>query len=145
LHRSADPSGLSNWSGMLAAGVSLEQVEADIAGSGEYFQTRAGGTNNGFLNAFYQDALGRTPDQSGLSSWGQALASGVSRAQVAAEIFTSPEFQQDLVQSFYQQYLGRPADPSGLSFWLSTLQQGMTDRQIVAAIVGSQEYLSRVG
>jgi hypothetical protein len=145
LHRSADGSGLSNWTGMLAAGVSLEQVEADIAGSPEYFATRGGGTNTGFLNAIYQDALGRMPDPTGLSGWQQALANGMSRTQVAAAVFGSPEYQQDLVLSFYEQFLGRAADPSGLQGWLAALQHGMTDQQIIAAFVGSPEYLSRLG
>jgi hypothetical protein len=142
LHRTAEPLGLSQWTAVLLAGTSLEQVQADIVGSPEYFQTRAGGTNSGFLNALYQDALGRMPDPGGFAGWSQALAGGLSRTQVAADFFAGTEFQGDLVQSFYATFLHRAPEPSGLNGWLSALQQGMTDEQVIAAFVGSAEYFS---
>jgi hypothetical protein len=80
-------------------GGTTEQVESLIAGSAEYFQVRGGGTDLGFLQALYQDALNRAIDPAGQMTFSQALAKGATRAQVAAAVFTSLEFRQDLVES----------------------------------------------
>jgi hypothetical protein len=144
LHRSAEPEGLRYWTAFLQAGGTLEQLETGVASSPEYFRSRAGGTNEGYLTALYHDALGRDPDAAGQAGWGQALATGVSRAEVAAAVFASPEFLQDLVQSYYQQFLRRTGEIAGLNYWLVALHDGMTDVQVVAGFVGSQEYLNHL-
>jgi hypothetical protein len=144
LHRSADSSGLTTFTNFLANGGTVEQAEEILTGSPEYFQTRGQGTSDGFLNALYQDAFKRSVDPSGHATFGQALAQGATPAQIAANIFTSIEFRQDLVQSFYQRFLQRTADLGGLSGWLSALQLGTTDEDVLAHIVGSAEYLTRV-
>jgi hypothetical protein len=102
-------------------GGTVEQLEAILAGSAEYFQNQAGGTNDGFIIALYQDALNRAADPGGRVAFDQALMNGATRAQIAAMIFGSQEFQQDLVQGFYQQLLRRAADSDGLSADLSAL------------------------
>src|SRR5439155_14528423 len=48
LHRAADASGLATYSALLAGGGTIGRVDAILAGSDEYFQTRAGGNNDGF-------------------------------------------------------------------------------------------------
>src|SRR5262249_54075697 len=99
LHRSAEPAGLAFWGNFLQQGHTIEQLEAGIVGSAEYFQRRGGGTNTGFLTALYQDALGRAVDPAGQNFFAPQLAGGVTRTQVAAEVFASAEFQRGLVQS----------------------------------------------
>jgi uncharacterized protein (TIGR03118 family) len=84
LHRPADSSGLTTFTNFLANGGTVEQAKAILAGSAEYLQSRGSGTNDGFLDALYQDAFNRAVDSSGRSTFDQALASGVSRAQIAA-------------------------------------------------------------
>src|SRR5438552_1142861 len=76
LHRGADPSGLATYTGLLATGSTAEQVAAILAGSDEYFQTRGGGTNNGFLSALYQDAVQRAIDPTGQAGFTQLLNAG---------------------------------------------------------------------
>ena len=88
--------------------------------------------------------LGRGLDPIGQSGWGQALADGVSTAEIAAAVFAGPEIQQDSVESCYQQFLHRVAEPTGLNYWLSELAQGMTEEQVIAGFVGSQEYFNRL-
>ncbi len=61
LDRPAGAKELSDALGVLQSGGAISQVEATILGSPEYFQRRAGGTNEGFLAALYTDLLGRTP------------------------------------------------------------------------------------
>jgi hypothetical protein len=144
LGRPADSAGLAAFVQFLQTGGTIEQVEATLAGSAEYFQDRAGGTNEGFLSALYQAALDRGVDAAGRSAFDQLLANGASRTQVAEMIFSSPEYQQDLVEGLYQRFLGRAADEAGLSFYESQLAQGATDEQVIALILGSGEYFSRV-
>jgi hypothetical protein len=86
---------------------------------------------------------GRPPsiDPAGQSGWTNALTC-LDRNTVADLILTSPESQQDLVQSLYQQYLHRPADSSGLAGWLTNLQHGMSDQTLAANILGSDEFFS---
>jgi hypothetical protein len=140
LHRDADPQALHYFVASLQAGLTAEQLDADLVGSEEYFSTRGGGTNDGFLDALYQDALGRSPDPRGRSSFDALLATGERRTQVADMIFGSPEYQHDLVNSMYELLLNRPADPAGLAGFTAELSAGMTDQQVMAQIIGSKEF-----
>jgi uncharacterized protein (TIGR03118 family) len=144
LHRSAEPAGQTFWVNFLQQGHTVEQMEAGLVGSVEYFQNRGGGTNNGFLNALYQDALNRAIDPTGMATFSQALAGGTTPGQVAAIIFGSPESLQDVVQGFYGSLLHRVADNFGLNAFVNSLQQGATDQQVIAAIVGSDEFFANV-
>jgi uncharacterized protein GlcG (DUF336 family) len=141
LHRVVEPAGLNAFRTLLASGGTSEQVAAIIAGSAEYFQNRGGGSNDGFLQALYQDALNRPIDAGGRAVFRQALAAGATPAQIASTILASPEYRQQLVQSFYQQFLHRAADPGGLSVFVSALQSGDRDERVIAALIGSDEYL----
>jgi len=138
LHRQADPGGLNFWVNGLAHGSTIEQIAAGIAGSSEYFQLH-GGNNLAFLDALYEDALGRLPDPFGLDSFSQALAGGATPAAVAALVFGSPEYQQNLVETGYQAILGRQADPGGLAFFEQALANGTTDQMLLADLLGSGE------
>jgi Kelch motif/Domain of unknown function (DUF4214) len=143
LHRPVDAGGLNFFLGLLAIGGTYEQVQESVAGSSEFFAD-SGGTNAGFLDALYQDALGRMPDAFGRSVFEQLLANGVSRTHVAAIVYTSPEFRTDLVDSWYVAFLRRQADPMGLNAFVTDLMQGVRDEMIIAAIVGSDEYIGRL-
>jgi hypothetical protein len=144
LHRDADPTGLNTFVTFLSTGGTLQQVKTLLTGSVEYLQVRGGGTNQGFLTALYQDALNRSPDAGGLAAFTQALNQGASREQVAATIFGSVEYFQDLVANFYQLYLHRAADQGGLNTFVSTLAAGAPDQTVIAALLGSDEYFSHV-
>ena len=135
--------GLSAFINLLGSGGTVEQLEAALSGSAEYFQNRGGGTNDGFLAALYQDALGRPLDGSGRASFTQALANRATRADVAGFIVTSSEFRQGLVQDYYQRFLHRNADSVGLSLFVNAFQNGARDQDVIAAIIGSDEYFVR--
>ncbi|HVC93645.1 MAG TPA: DUF4214 domain-containing protein [Pirellulales bacterium] len=143
LHRAADSAGLLSFENFLAGGGTDEQAAALMISSSEYFMTRGGGTNDGFLNALFEDTLGRPIDSGSLTSYDQFLAAGGTRQQVATLVLGSPEYHQDLVQSFFKQYLDRPADSSGLSFYTGLLAHGATDEQVIEIIAGSPEYFNK--
>jgi hypothetical protein len=143
LHRAADSVGLGNGVTFLENGGTLEQFAAAVIASPEYFQNRGDGTNAGFLNALYLDALNRAIDSGGQSGWLLAFSDGATRYQVAGAIITSLEFRQGLVNSCYAQFLFRKADVAGLDVWVKLLGQGATDETVIAGIMGSQEYFDR--
>ena len=143
LGRTADPGGLNVFLGFLALGGTYEQIEGIVAGSDEFF-ARSGSTNDGFLNALYQDALGRAPDGGGRAGFDQFLARGGTRTQVATIIFTSLEHDIDLVSGWYVAFLRRPPDANGLNGFVTALMLGARDETLVAGIVGSDEYLARL-
>jgi hypothetical protein len=91
------------------------------------------------VQAVYQAVLNRPIDPAGQSGWTNALTY-LDRTTVADLILTSPESQQDLVQSAYRQYLHRQADSTGLAAWLTNLQHGMTDQILTADILDSDEF-----
>jgi len=140
LHRPADAGGLSAFTSMLVNGGTVEQVQAIIAGSDEYFVTRGGGQVDGFLTALYADALNRALDPTGQAADEQALAQGMSRQAIAGVVFGSQEYQQDLVESYYQTYLARQPDSAGLAAFVTAMQHCTTHQQIIADILGSAEY-----
>ena len=129
LHRAADPTGLSAAVNFLAAGGTIEQVDAVLIGSPEYYQNLAGGTSAGFAAALYQDALGRPVDSGAAQSVEQFLAQGGTRSQAAANILASNEYRTDLVQSYYMRFFGRPADPSGEQGFINRAQRWSNGRR----------------
>jgi hypothetical protein len=143
LHRPADPSGLALGVWLLGMGNRDEVVEAALLGSPEYFVTRGGSANAGFVTAIYQDLLHRTPDTAGLAFWQVQLGAGMSRTAVANALLLSPERDQDVVASDYQVFLHRPVDPAGSAFWAHELSTGLTDEEVIASVVGSDEYFAR--
>jgi hypothetical protein len=143
LHRAADPAGLNSGVAFLQAGGTDEQLAAILAGSPEYFQTRGGSTNDGFLAAFYMDALGRPIEPAGAAGWGALLASGTSRTQVAFDILNSDEYRRHLVAIYYNNtLLDRPTDP-GSAGWVNALSLGVRDESIIAGIASSTEFFNK--
>jgi len=153
LGRAPDSGGLSTFESQLASGATDEQVIAGIVASQEFYSD-AGSTNTGFVNALYEDLLGRAADPAGSSSWqSQLVPPGggacpvtapncvtTSRMAVALGIMSSSEYLTDLVSGYYESYLGRAPDSGGLATFMGQLSSGATDEQVIAAIVGSQEF-----
>jgi hypothetical protein len=121
LHRAADPSGSAYFVGQLNKGVKNEDVLIALAASDEYFISRGGSTNSGFVSALYQDLLQRTAAPSEVASWTQQMSHGMSRATVVRGFVTAQEYRTKLVSAYYQHYLGRAADPGGLSNFVAVL------------------------
>jgi hypothetical protein len=145
LHRPGSPGEIAAGLGMLGGGASDEDVEAALLGSSEYFGNRAGGTNDGFLQALFMDVLGRTPDAGERALFGGALTNRTPRAQVAAQILGSTEARTKLIQRLFQAFLGRAPTPAELNSFLGMLGSGGSDEGVAAAILGSAEYIAKAG
>jgi hypothetical protein len=144
LHREADPAGLDGLTALLAPGGTAKTAEAALLGSEEYFATRSGGTDAGFLTALYGDLLGRAPDDAGAALYGSLLQNGTPRSAVADLVLHSPEADQVLVRGIYRELLHREADPDGLNFWVGLLGQGVGEEVVRARFVASDEYAARL-
>ncbi len=147
LNRPADPasdSGVMSHVVFLRSGT-VEQLATVIVSSAEYFQVRGGGTNDGFVTALANDALGRSFSGTDQANLDAALAAGASRAQIAASLFASDEYHQDVVRGIYLHFLDRPADAPGLRFWSGALDLGFSDDLITALIIGDggQEFFHK--
>jgi hypothetical protein len=145
LNRPADSNGLATFTAALAGGATDEQVAATIYGSQEFY-ANSGSTNEGFINALYETALGRPVDDNGLATFTAELAAGTTRQQVAATVLASAEYQQILVTGWYQQYLNRAPDSSGMAHFSAQLAAGVRDETVITQLVISHEYfVTQVG
>jgi Calx-beta domain/Domain of unknown function (DUF4214) len=123
-------------------GGTREQIKAALLATDEYFQ-QGGGTDEGFLETLYQKAFGRSIDNGGRATFSQALASGITRRQIAETIYASTEYRQKLVRGFFQQILNREAGAGEIAFWVEHLRAGATAEQVITGFVTSSEYLTR--
>jgi uncharacterized protein GlcG (DUF336 family) len=142
LHHAPAPDTLSRLTGVLNAGGTVEQVAANVLGSAEYYQTRAGGTPGGFLDALYADLVGHPPDPTTRGELSRAQAHGLSRAVIASGVLYSPGHEQQVVEAIYATFLRRPADPQGLAGGIAFLRRGGRDEALAAGIIGSDEYFA---
>jgi streptogramin lyase len=140
LTRRVDNQGLQTALAFLAAGGTVEQLAASLVASPEAQHLAT--TNLGFLTGLYLQALHRLPDASGLATFTKALDAGVSRQQVAAAIFGSQEYQNDLIASFYQQFLHRTAQPAEVGAWVNALENGTRDEEVIVSFLASDEYFA---
>lgn len=142
LHRAADPVGLTSYASYIATGGAIENVLAILFGSQEYFVTRSGSTDLGYLQTLYQDAFHRSLDPIGLATFGLLLARGASRTQIALLIVNSVEGTIDRVNDYYLAFLQRPADPAGLAWGTGLLLSGVPDNYFISLLIGSDEFLA---
>jgi hypothetical protein len=135
LNRAVDSGSVAGWLQFLNNN-SVEQLEASIAGSAEFYAD-AGSTSSGFLNLLYRDLLDRGVDATGQSFFSAELNASVSRYTVALQILGSPEYQQDVVESDFTTFLHRLADPGGLNYFATLLANGTSNQTVVADIIAS--------
>jgi len=136
-----------------------DQEAKTIVSSDEFFND-SGDTADGWLTALYTDALNRAIDSSALATFSAMnLTDPTVRAQVAAEIFGSSEYQTDLINSpsttaqkynqgvptgFYQVFLNRAADSAGLAAAQAQFAAGQTELQVMATILASDEFFTNL-
>jgi hypothetical protein len=97
--------------------------------------------NTVFVNALYQQILGRAPDVDGLNSWIYQLDVGIlSRQQVAAGFWRSAEHRGEQVDLLYLTLLHRFSDPAGRAFWVNQFLQGAGEDDVAAQFFASAEY-----
>jgi hypothetical protein len=140
LGRQPDEHGIAYWVQKMTEGLTDEQLEAGFIGSPEYYQ-HSGGADRAWVDAMYQNLLGRQPDQQGEDYWVTQLAAGANRASVAYGFAGSAEREGQHVMALYQKYLGRTAGQSEIDYWVDQfVHHGKTNEDVVTGFVGSDEY-----
>ena len=137
LHRNADP-GAAGFVNDLTGGATDEQVQSLILGSPEYFADQ-GSDNTQFIDAIFPDVLNRPAAPTDVTTWLGFLA-GNTRAQMAAALLSSPEYDHVLVNDYYEAYLDRPVDSPGLMAFVPQLQGSVTNEDVQSEILGSPEF-----
>jgi hypothetical protein len=128
------------WIQAMENGLTDEQLQAGFIGSDEYYQ-HTGGTDQAWVEALYQDLLGRAPDPAGLAAWLSLLAGGASRASIAFGFAASAEREGQVVVDDYQHYLDRAPGDAEIQAWVSLFVHGQAaNEDVVAGFVASDEY-----
>lgn len=138
LHREADPFGLQLLVNFLQHGGTVQQAAEFLISTQEYFLLH-GGTNSTFVEALYEDVLGRRAETYGTDVLSQALAGGASRFAVASLALTSPEYAADRAEALYLEYLGRGIDQGGVVTFEPLWQGGVSEDVVLSLILGSPE------
>jgi hypothetical protein len=99
--------------------------------------------NEAFVQALYNDLLGRTGALAELDGWVNVLNTQ-GQAVVANAILHSNEALGRIVDAFYLHFLGRQSDASGRANWISFLQQGGTEENLETMFLASPEYLGHI-
>jgi hypothetical protein len=123
LSRSPTPAELGAATAALDAGTTTRAAFVQqLATSAEWVQA--------IVDQLYRNTLGRPADAGGLAFWSGRIRSGaLTVAQVAAELYGSPEYYAGLgggtdsswVTDLYNKILGRPPDAAGRSFWVGRI------------------------
>src|SRR5207302_6724741 len=124
LHRDADAGGLAGFTNYLQGGATVEQLDAVIAGSQEYYINRGGGTDTGWVNALAQDTVGHPFDPHTQSVLVLLLQQFTPRSSVALSMLRGQEAEFDLVATYYPEFLHRPGDAVGIQGYVNALLQG---------------------
>jgi hypothetical protein len=95
--------------------------------------------NHSFVQALFNDFLGRNGVQAELDGWVSVLP-GLGQGGVANAIARSPEGLTHAVDGLYVQLLGRQAQGGEELGFVQLLQRGATQEQVVADIVSSPEF-----
>ena len=100
LGRDPEPVGIDFWLSQLDHGLNPVQLSADIYGSSEAVADRStappapsptAAVQAFLIDALYEDTLGRDPEPSGVAFWQARLNLGENAAQLAFDIYESPE------------------------------------------------------
>ncbi len=122
---------------------------ADGAGPGSDASptmTLAGlGPEERFVEAAYQDFLGRAPTEAERSTTAAALVAGTTgRRGVVAGLAASTEWSTAIVADLYLRTLDRPGDAGGTAYWAERIRTGqLTVARVAARLYSSPEYLAR--
>jgi hypothetical protein len=142
LGRPADQAGLAYWTQQLSLGLRDELLEAAFIGSPEFYQ-HAGGTDKAWVDAMYQDLLGRNADAAGEAAWLQALALGANRALVAYGFAASVERDIQRVTAIYLKFLGRAPGAVEINYWVGQLGAGASSENIITGFASSDEFFQK--
>lgn len=140
LGRTPDVVGEDYWTAHLQ-GHGVLDLRVLLLASDE-FRANAGGTDDGWLDAVYQEVLAREPDAGGRAYWRGLLAGGTPRVLVAAGLYLSDEALGLRVDAYYAEAVGRtPGHAERIGAVSAIRREG--ERGLRAGLWGSDEAFER--
>ncbi|MEL6981733.1 MAG: DUF4214 domain-containing protein [Actinomycetota bacterium] len=136
LDRAPDTEGHAYWTDHLQ-GRSVLDLRVLLLSSDEY-HNGAGGNDQAWIEALYDDVLDRGADPSGLSYWLERAGAGVPRALIAASIYQSDEALAQRAVAHYQEVLSRSPSTAERSAAVDTIRQA-GERVLRAQLLASDE------
>jgi hypothetical protein len=160
LKRAPDSAGRQLWiHNMVVNGMTEETVMAGFLTSNEFLQDNPPMTP--YVDALYEEVLGRAADPTGVSSWlvvlesrpgttpgplsavDEAYVLGAQRAVAAGSFVRSIERETAVVDSFYNDYLQRLPDTAGQQNWVAQLTAAsVSDQTVAETFLSSQEFIN---
>lgn len=157
LNRDPDPGGFQGWVNAMAGGMSRSEVVLGFSESLENVQATRAGVEQGIwvrddqaamVARLYDTTLDRMPDAGGLTTWTNAVKSGMPLQQAAGGFTGSAEFQQKygnlddtaFVQQLYRNVLDREGEAGGVKAWKTALQGGVSRDDVVLGFSESTEH-----
>ncbi|MCQ2533775.1 MAG: DUF4214 domain-containing protein [Clostridia bacterium] len=162
--RTPDADGFNYWVGLLASGITREEVFAGFANSLEFYNLcfeygvvagvyltgipndQQGGVNC-FVARLYKVCLNRLPDMGGHAGWVLQLMEGkVTGTSLSFGFVFSPEFMgqgmtnEEFVAYMYRAFFGREPDIEGFNSWVTKLNKGASYEEVFQGFSGSAEF-----
>ena len=112
-----------------------------IAGYGRPAYTKE--SDKEYITSLYREYLEREPDESGMNTWLNTLASGGSRDDVKSGITHSEEYRricQAYVSGLYETLLNRTPKSEEINDWVARMQDGSSKEDVRAGFINSTEY-----
>jgi uncharacterized protein YkwD len=146
LSRAPLPSEVQQWLTDFQNGWTPTQVIGALA-TGSEFTARFGKTNAAFIQALFQDALGRQPTALEQSTWLASLQKGVTRAAMVQSILSGSEYKTDQanlsVVQIFAAYLDRPPTSAELTQYITLVLDGTNQATIELMLVTGTGYYQR--
>lgn len=130
--RSADAAAIRSRS------TTVEAILIRLVASEEFYE-RAGASPAGFVDALYEQVLGRPADTAGTQYWLDRIQAGASRTTVARGFVMSPDRVNPVVADAYDRILGRAADTAGRDYWAARIRAGESVLDIDRFLLASGE------
>lgn len=147
LNREPDEEGKSSWVKSLDNGLTPANFARSIVKSNEFIRKHPKMTIEDFVKNLYVEALGRTPDEEGLTYWTKTTTNMQNARKAIASTFLSQEFehkqlsQEETVRRIYRAALMRDPDNKGLLYYAHLLTQNANASEVVSQITSSQEFV----
>ncbi len=139
LDRSASDLEVSYWVGQMTGGMSEQDVQQAFYASGEFQALHP--EDGDFVESLYLRILGREVEASELSSWVDAIQSGVPRATVVSSLFATDEYRSHVIAGVYAEFLGREPVANETEFWTNNLPFDGTMAAVMrTSVLSSDEY-----
>ncbi len=117
----------------------VERVLVRLLATDEFYEREGGASAAGFVQALYNNVLGRSPDPAGAEYWLDRLDAGASRSQVAQGFVLSPDRLGPVVDDAYDRVLARASDPGGRDYWAARIRRGESILDIDRFLLASGE------